>query len=52
MGQLRPDLPGNPRSFTADNFVILYKPTTDGIEVARVVHAARDLGALLRREGT
>ena len=47
LGQLRPDLPGNPRSFTAGSFVILYKPTANGIEVARVVHAARDLGGLL-----
>lgn len=50
LGQLRPDLPHSPCSFTAGNFVILYKPATNGIEVGRVVHAARDLGALLRRE--
>jgi Arc/MetJ-type ribon-helix-helix transcriptional regulator len=28
----------------------LYKPIADGIEVARVVHSARDLGSLLRQE--
>jgi toxin ParE1/3/4 len=50
LGQLRPDLPGNPRSFAAGSFVILYNPIADGIEVARVVHAARDLGSLLRQE--
>jgi toxin ParE1/3/4 len=50
LGELRQDLPGTPRSFTAGNYVILDKPATDGIEVARVVHAARDLGSLLRRE--
>ena len=50
LGQLRPDLPGSPRSFTAGAFVILYKPIADGIEVARVVHAARDLASLLHRE--
>ncbi len=47
LGQLRPDLPGSPRSFAAGSFIILYKPIADGIEVARVVHAARDLGSLL-----
>ncbi|NLF07052.1 MAG: type II toxin-antitoxin system RelE/ParE family toxin [Pirellulaceae bacterium] len=42
LGELRQDLPGNPRCFAAGNFLILYKPTAEGIEVARVVHAARD----------
>ena len=49
MSELRPDLPKRPRSFSAGSYVILYKPIADGIEVARVVHAARDLGSLLRR---
>ena len=48
LGQLREDLPETPRSFAAGSWVILYKPITDGIEVARVVHAARDLRSLLR----
>jgi toxin ParE1/3/4 len=51
MGQLRDDLPGRPRSFSCGNYLILYRPTTDGIEVARVVHAARDVASLLRGEG-
>jgi toxin ParE1/3/4 len=50
LGQLRPDLPGSPRTFAARSFVIVYKPASDGIEVARVVHAARDLASLLHRE--
>ncbi|MBU4272246.1 MAG: type II toxin-antitoxin system RelE/ParE family toxin [Planctomycetes bacterium] len=52
LGELRQDLPGKPRSFTAGNFVVLYKPTADGIEVARVVHAARDFGAIFRHKET
>jgi toxin ParE1/3/4 len=50
LGQVRPDLPGSPRTFTAGSFVIVYKPAVDGIEVARVVHAARDLASILHRE--
>jgi toxin ParE1/3/4 len=48
LGQLLPDLPGNLRSFTARSFVILYSLTDHGIEVARVVHASRDIGTILR----
>jgi len=51
MGQLRDDLPGRPRAFCSGNYLILYRPTADGIEVARVVHAARDLAALLHQQG-
>ncbi len=50
LGELRRDLPGNPRSFTAGSFVVLYKPAADGIEVARIVHASRDLGAIFLRK--
>jgi toxin ParE1/3/4 len=51
MGQLREDLPRCPRSFSSGNYLILYRPTSTGIEVARIVHAARDLAAILRQEG-
>ncbi len=43
MGQLRPELAPNLRSFVVGNYVIFYRPTTDGIEVARVIHVARDV---------
>jgi len=46
MGQSRPELAPQLRGFSAGNFVILYRPFRDGIEVARVVHAARDVDAL------
>jgi toxin ParE1/3/4 len=46
MGQLRQDLAANLRSFSVGNYVILYRPTRTGIDVARVIHAARDIGAL------
>lgn len=47
LGELRHDLPSHPRVFVAGNYVIVYDPTGDGIQVARVVHAARDLESLL-----
>lgn len=31
------------RSFTVGNFVIFYRPGVDHIEVARIVHASRDM---------
>jgi toxin ParE1/3/4 len=48
MGRLRPELASNLRSFTVGNYVIFYRPTQDGIEVARMLHGARDIEALLR----
>ena len=49
MGQLRDDLPRSPRCFCSGNYLILYRPTRDGIEIARVVHSARDVAAILRQ---
>ncbi len=45
MGQLRPELAPNLRSFVVGNYVIFYRPTGDGIEIARVIHSARDIDA-------
>lgn len=50
LGELRPDLPMNPRAFCVGNYLVLYRPITNGIEVARVIHAARDIVSLLRRQ--
>ena len=47
LGELRSDLPKKPRCFSAGKYVIFYQSTRHGIEVARVVHGARDLGAIL-----
>jgi len=43
MGQLREDLRPGLRIFVADNYVILYYPLSDGIEVVGIVHAARHI---------
>ena len=45
MGQLRQDLAANLRSFSVGNYVIFYRPMQKQIEIARVIHAARDIGA-------
>jgi toxin ParE1/3/4 len=45
MGQQRPELAANLRSYSVGNYVIFYRPVQKGIEIARVIHAARDIGA-------
>jgi len=43
MGRARHELLVNLRSFRVKNYVIFYQPITDGIEVLRVLHGARDI---------
>jgi toxin ParE1/3/4 len=45
LGRARPELGMNLRSFPVGNYVIFYRPIADGIEVARVLHGARDIDA-------
>lgn len=45
-GRLRPDLTAGIRSYGVGNYLIFYFPTDTGIEVARVLHGARDLPRL------
>ena len=46
MGESRPDLVDNVRSFSLGNYLIFYRPMPSGIEVVRVVSGYRDLGTL------
>jgi len=48
LGEARDDLAKDLRMFTAGNYVILYRPAEHGIEVAHVVHSARDIEVVLR----
>ncbi len=48
MGQLREDLRPGLRAFAAGNYVILYYPIKDGIEVVGVVHGAQDVESMFR----
>jgi toxin ParE1/3/4 len=46
LGRRRPELGPGLRSFVADPYVLFYRPLTGGIELARVLHGARDIDAL------
>src|SRR6266516_3704082 len=46
MGRRREDLAPDLRSFPAGNYLIFYRPITEGIQVIRVLHGARDLPPL------
>ena len=42
-GTARPELAAGLRCYSVGNYVIYYRPAKDGIEVARVLHGARDV---------
>ncbi len=45
-GIARPELAAGLRCYSVGNYVIYYRPAKDGIEVARVLHGARDVDRL------
>jgi toxin ParE1/3/4 len=47
LGRLRPELATNLRSFPIGNSLIFYRPTQEGIEVARGLPGARNIDPLL-----
>jgi toxin ParE1/3/4 len=47
IGRGRPELPPDLRSFPYGAYLILYRVIDDGVEVVRVVHAARNLDDLV-----
>ncbi len=46
-GQARPDLAPKLRFLTVGNYLIFYRPIENGVEIARVIHGARDHGVEL-----
>lgn len=42
IGQPRPDLATNLRFFPVSNYLIFYRESSEGIDVIRVIHGARD----------
>ncbi len=46
IGILRSELASSLRSFPVGNYLIFYRPFDQGIEIARVLHGARDLPGL------
>ena len=47
MGQLRPEFPGNYRSFPVQRWVIFYRLEHETVEIHRVLDGSRDLDSLL-----
>lgn len=43
MGRERPELADDLRSFPIGRYVIYYQPWPDGVDIVRVLHAARDV---------
>jgi toxin ParE1/3/4 len=48
VGRQRPELDPSIRSFAVGNYMIFYRESTRGIEVARVLHGHRDIASLFR----
>ena len=46
MGRTRSELSSGLRSQPFERYVIFYEPLTDGIDVVRIIHSARDIQAL------
>jgi toxin ParE1/3/4 len=47
IGRARPELRADLRSFPYGAYLILYRAVDDGVEIVRVVHAARNLDDLV-----
>lgn len=48
MGRARPELSPTIRSFVEGNYALFYRPISEGIELVRVLHGARDLEMIFR----
>jgi len=48
MGTPRPDLGRNLRCFAVGQYVVIYRPTEEGIVVLLVIHGARDIPSIFR----
>ncbi len=49
LGESRSELAENLRVLPAGDYLIAYQPTENGIALVRVLHAAQDIDAVLRR---
>jgi toxin ParE1/3/4 len=52
MGPEREELAPRLRSFPVGDYLILYQPVDDGIQIIRIVHGSRDLFRLFKRPGS
>ena len=46
MGRRREELSPGMRSFVVGSYVVFYRVIEDGVDVIRVLHGARDIGAI------
>ncbi|MBL8809810.1 MAG: type II toxin-antitoxin system RelE/ParE family toxin [Planctomycetaceae bacterium] len=46
LGERRPELGPDIRCFSAGSYVVFYLPMADGVQLARVIHGARDVHEL------
>ena len=46
IGRLRPEFAPNLRSFIEGRYVVFYRLAPSGIEIVRIIHSARDMGAI------
>jgi toxin ParE1/3/4 len=46
MGRERPDLGQDVRVFPRERYLLIYRPASHGVGIARVVHGARDLASI------
>jgi len=52
LGEKSMDLGQEIRRFSVSNYVVFYRPLSDGIEVLRVLHGNRDIPAVWRERFT
>ncbi len=48
LGERREDLGANVRAFVVRPYLVLYHPKPGGVQIAQVVHSARDIQAVAR----
>lgn len=48
LGEERPDLGTKVRTFVVRPYLALYRPHPKGVQIAQVVHSARDISAIAR----
>jgi toxin ParE1/3/4 len=52
IGQACPEFGANLRIWPVGNYVVLYQPQKDGIDIVQVAHGAQDLPAIVRQPPT
>ena len=48
-GRSRPDLGDGVRSFPVDDYLVIYRPTSAGIELIMVIHGSRNYPPLVKQ---